>query len=46
LAKKHKGDNELKNNQNSRRDAELDTFREVAVAFMFATDELCSLLKT
>ena len=46
LAKKHIGDGELKNNQNSRRDAELDTFGEVAVASMFATDELCPLLKT
>lgn len=46
MARKHKGDGELKNNENSRRDAELDAFGEVAVAFMFATDELCSLVKT
>lgn len=36
----------MKNNQKSRRHAELDSLREVAIVFMFATDELCPLFKT
>lgn len=41
-----KGNGELKNDPKPRRNTELGSLGDVAIVTMFATDELCPLLKT